>query len=180
MSGARREAAGERRLFFALWPTPELRASTLAATAGSLAEAGGRAVPAENLHVTLAFLGATPAERLDAVLACGRGLAAARGTVTFDRLVAWGRAGPLVLEPTAPAPALAALHGALRNRLVAAGFQLESRDFQPHITLARKLSRRPAAASIPPLAWPFDGFVLVDSEAGPTGSRYTVLARFPG
>ena len=51
-----------RRLFFALWPTDAVRAR-LAAAAQSHA-ALGRAIAARNLHVTVVFLGAVPAERV--------------------------------------------------------------------------------------------------------------------
>ena len=57
--------AGEaqRRLYFALWPDAALRATIARVAAGPAAVAGGRAVPAADLHVTLAFLGGVPAAR---------------------------------------------------------------------------------------------------------------------
>ena len=64
---ARRDArlsAASLKLFFALWPDSGTR-DVLAATAGVLRRTcGGRAPPAHNLHLTLAFLGNVPAARL--------------------------------------------------------------------------------------------------------------------
>ena len=53
------EAAETVRLFFALWPASALQAK-LAAWAKQVA-GRGRAMRRENLHLTLAFLGATDA-----------------------------------------------------------------------------------------------------------------------
>lgn len=173
-----------RRLFFALWPDEALRRATVAATGRALAAAGGRAVPPDDLHVTLAFLGSVPAERVAAASAAGRAVPVASGAQAFDRVTQWGRGGPLVLEASRLEPALERLRSALCEALIAADFALDRRPFRPHVTLARK-----PVQSVPPgppdadggvLAWPFAGFVLVESETGPGGSRYTVVERVAG
>lgn len=168
----------QRRLYFALWPEDALRAAIVRVAAPAVAAVGGRAEPPANLHVTLAFLGGVPASRCaDAIVAAQR-VTAGRGTQTFDRVLTWGRAGPLVLEATRVEPALAALEAALRNSLLAADFALDRRDFRPHITLARAPARRapPAPANV---TWPYRDFVLVESRTGPAGSRYAVVETFP-
>lgn len=171
-----------RRLFFALWPDETVRAATVSATARAVAAAGGRPVPPDSLHVTLAFLGSLPTERVADVLAAARSVRAAAGAQTFDRIAQWGRGGPLVLEATRLEPALERLQSALANALLGANFALDRRAFRPHITLSRQPARRlpPAPPDVPggALAWPYAAFVLVDSETGPGGSRYTVAERF--
>jgi 2'-5' RNA ligase len=182
-----------RRLFFALWPDAALRAATVAATARTVATAGGRAVSPDDLHVTLAFLGELPPDRVAAALAVGRAIAGAErgigGTQTFDRVVQWGRRGPLVLEATRVEAGLAELQRALADALLAAGFALDRRDFRPHVTLSRRPDR-PAPAALPDvpggvLAWPYAGFVLAESPVEPPpgagASRYALVERFgPG
>ena len=89
---ARRDArlsAASLKLFFALWPDSGTR-DVLAATAGVLRRTcGGRAPPAHNLHLTLAFLGNVPAARLPEL----EDLAAAVHTEPFvlelDRIGWW-------------------------------------------------------------------------------------------
>lgn len=174
--------ARARRLFFAVWPDEALRRATAAAVARAVAAAGGRVVPDANLHVTLAFLGGVPAERVADAIAAARRVPAVRGVQAFDRVAQWGRGGPLVLEASRLDPGLQDLQAALSEALAAAGFALDRRAFRPHITLSRRPDRR-----VPPeppdtergvLAWPFAGFVLVESETAAAGSRYTVVERF--
>lgn len=168
----------QRRLYFALWPAPEVRAAVERVAAPAIEAAGGRAVPPENLHVTLAFLGGVPERRCADAIAAARAVTAERGAQDFDRVRTWGRGGPLVLEATRVAPPLADLQEQLRNSLLAAEFALDRRDFRPHITLARAPGRRvaPAPANVP---WSYRDFVLVESRTGPAGSQYAIAATFP-
>jgi 2'-5' RNA ligase len=175
------------RLFFALWPDPDLRARIVRAAATALASAGGRAVPPDNLHVTLAFLGEVARGRLGDVIAAAAAVPVERGEQPFDRIGTWGRGGALVLEATRPVAPLVALERALGARLKAAGLTLDRRPFRPHITLSRRPTGRwppvPGGAGEfagLPLRWSWDGFVLVASATGAAGSRYTPLERFPG
>jgi len=84
--------------------------------------------------------------------------------------VAW--AGPSI-----PPPELVALQEKLAARLGASGFALEEREFTPHLTLARRVERKVAVASVAPIAWEADAFTLVRSETG--SGRYTIVERWP-
>ncbi|TFE19771.1 RNA 2',3'-cyclic phosphodiesterase [Cohnella luojiensis] len=98
-----------------------------------------------DLHVTLHFLGDTPASRVPDIGA----LAAEAAAATAPFALALTEAGtfgppsaPRVLwcglaEPAARKGALAALHAALGARLAASGFAAEARPFRAHVTLAR-------------------------------------------
>jgi 2'-5' RNA ligase len=171
-----------RRLFFALWPEPPLRARIVAATARAVEAAGGRVVPAVDLHVTLAFLGNVPGPRYADAVAAAHAIRGTAGAQSFDRIASWGRGGPLVLEASSLDPALGALRTALADALAAADFVLDRRPFRPHITLSRRPHRRPPPT--PPetasatLESPYSRFVLVESQTEPEGSRYTVREAF--
>jgi len=173
--------AGPRplRLFFALWPD-EAQRQRLAelATAMPLAP-GGRRVPPSNLHVTIAFLGSVPADRVPALQDISASHDWPAVDLTFDRLAVWPRARLWCLEapelPPAFQSAVESFHDALRS----AGFVMERRPFRAHVTLARNL---PAAMvreerPVPPFAWPVRGVELVLSTPTREGSAYEVLGR---
>src|SRR5205807_403857 len=66
-----------RRLFFALWPDAGQRAALVHATRKAVRSSGGRPVPEESLHVTLAFLGSVPERRVAELQAIARRVAEA-------------------------------------------------------------------------------------------------------
>lgn len=172
-----------RRLFFALWPDEAVRGQ-LAAACAALAEAsGGRPVAPANYHVTLAFLGSVPNEALPAIVAAVEGLAAPAVTLRLDTLGAFPAAGVLWLGAATGPPELAALAAGIRDLMTGLGLRPDEKPFQPHVTIARHVPRRPRLAALPaladPVAWPVRDFALVDSVTDPAGARYTVFARFP-
>ena len=180
-ASTRATAGAALRVFFALWPDARARDALAALARDTAAQAQGRAPAAENLHLTLAFLGDVAPGRIAALQAIGgtwprrcrrsrcrstaRACSAARGSL--------GRA-----HRRTP-PELAGLVGRLREALVAEGFALERRAFQPHVTLARRC-RKPAGVRIPaPIAWNVARIALNASELRPDRSRYRELASWP-
>jgi 2'-5' RNA ligase len=186
-----------RRLFVALEP-PEPVRRRLAALADELRRAAGRAagevrwVPAENVHLTLQFLGAVPEERVAAVEAALRDAAATAGRPLS--LAVHGAGGfPNARRPRVVwaglegdvAP-LAALVAELGRRLAKLGFPPEERPFAPHLTLGRARDGRgapglggalAAAAGADGTPWRVTELVLVESHLSPKGPRYEVIAR---
>jgi 2'-5' RNA ligase len=167
-----------RRLFFALWPTDAVRA-LLAAAAQSYAGLG-RAIAARNLHVTVAFLGAVPEERLEHVVEIARSAQKltldGKFMLHLDRLEFWRRSSLVALTATETAPELLKIVDGLRAGLRERGFQLqEHATFRPHVTLVRDVARGPAAAAVTPVQWPVESFALVESQVGQRGSQYSVL-----
>ncbi len=167
------------RLFFALWPTPELR-DTLAAWAREHAPQRALPVRPDNLHLTLAFLGSLPEERLAEAHAAGAALRAAPVRLELASVAHWS--GPrLLCAVPAPGPdPLDDLATALRGQLAAHRLPVETRPFRSHVTLVRKVvRRRPTVALTPPLAWTAERFALVASQSTREGVRYRELAAWP-
>ncbi|MBK1725437.1 RNA 2',3'-cyclic phosphodiesterase, partial [Halorhodospira neutriphila] len=164
------------RLFFALWPPPWLREALAALQREHPGR--GRPVSAEQMHLTVLFLGAAQPPA-----AAAAGAAAAREASAFrlviDRLgyfararVAWAGA------EAAPAP-LADLHRALRRELRRRDQPFDGKRLHPHITLFRKAAPPPRGALETPLEWPVERLTLVASERGVQGASYRVEAAWP-
>ncbi len=165
------------RLFLALRLPDEVVSELVAWQARELS---GRLVPAGNLHVTLAFLGARPAGELSAILDVLRGAAAAAvpPPLELDRWRETRAAGMLVLRDVTGAGARLARR--LRADLEELGvYRPEGREWLPHVTVLRFRERprlRPRLPGLAPFA-PSDAAAYL-SRLHPTGARYEVLESF--
>ena len=168
------------RAFVAL-ELPEAFADEVAALARRLSGAcEGRFLPAQNLHLTLAFLGEVveaDARRAMAALdaACagvGPAPLAAGGLGTFGR----GRDATLWLGVEKNAE-LMALARRVREELAARGLPYDEKGFLPHVTLARR-ARMPRG-DLGDLAFPLPDeardVTLFRSILEPRGARYKPL-----
>ncbi|MGH8273453.1 MAG: RNA 2',3'-cyclic phosphodiesterase [Gammaproteobacteria bacterium] len=167
-----------RRLFFALWPDAATRSAIRRTTRQAVRQVGGRPVPAENYHLTLAFLGAQPEVRIPALLEAAAGVAPPRGELSLDRLGCFSRARVLWLGPERTPSGLRRDAHALWDALAPLGVARERRPFAAHLTLARKIAC-PPEAQIRPILWRYAGFILAESVTDPRGARYTVIAKWP-
>lgn len=186
-------AEGSLRLFVAIAlpePVREGIAPWLAHTAAIAP--GARVVPLENLHLTLRFLGATPAARRAALERALDAVAAASAPFGV-RLAGAGTFGPrsrprVLFAAVAEGSAeLASLAGRVRDGL---GDREPDPRFTPHLTLARARGPRgdPALArargeldalEAPPFV--VRSLALFESQVSSRGSRYQILheAAFP-
>lgn len=151
-----------------------------------------RVVPAELLHLTLAFLGHTPEREIDRLGEIVGGLKAAAPTIRLGEPMARPslRRARLFALP-AVSPDIGALQAELTGRLVKGRlYEPEKRDFWPHVTVARiKAPRRGSRGprwvdkqpgTLPPaLLSPIRcvRMTLYRSELNPRGARYTPLAQ---
>ena len=133
---------GERiRLFCALDLPDDARGELVAWAARSL-EGRGRLVPAENLHVTLAFLGHRPAGDVPAILGELRAAAAAARPAELRplRYRQTRSVGMIVLEDVGGIATVLAdeLHARLERLGV---YRREGRRWLPHVTVLRRPER---------------------------------------
>lgn len=152
------------RLFYAL-PCPVPIATRIDAWRQGQ-QFAGQPVPAGNLHLTLAFLGHLPESRLALLeqLPARLPLAELAFELRLDRLDCW-HGGLLHLAPSQPPEQLLALVDGLKQLLAEAGMPIKSRDYKPHLTLARE-SLLPERVAAPSYAWNVDELVLYQSEKG--------------
>ena len=98
----------------------------------------GRLADPETFHITLAFLGEEPVERIEAAHEALEGLAAAPFSLRLDGLDTFGGATPKTLfAAVAPSDPLATLQRKVRSLLHGAGIMPDRARFRPHVTLAR-------------------------------------------
>ena len=174
-----------RRLFFALWPDSTLRERLARAVREAVHECGGRPVPLEQWHLTLAFLGAVPAARVVELAALARAAARAADVpetgleLSLGRLADWPQPQVRCVLPIEPAPALGRLARALADVLSAAGFVPDLKPFHAHVTVARKVTRPSAPRHLRVVHWRFERFALLESRTLPSGAVYSVVETYP-
>jgi 2'-5' RNA ligase len=181
------------RLFVAIALPPDLAGRAVDILPGSLPAL--RRVKAENMHVTLAFLGQTRDDRLGDVTQAAA--EAARRVSRFT--LAFGRAGRFpergrprvvwmgIAEGAQGVLELAeGVYAGLRSR----GIRFDDRPIAPHLTLARVVEDATAAEAktvgtavedLPSenLAFEVSDIAVVQSVLSPKGPRYTAVATVP-
>ncbi len=174
--------APSERLFFALWPTPEVVAAIQQLQAQLPPNLTGRAMPVETWHITLAFLGQWPVAQRPALLTAAESLSMPEFSLTLDQFGHWAKPRIFWLGLSeAPAP-LFELVQQLNTCLQPLGYQPESRPYCPHVTLRRDVSRieLQSLPRVTPIDWPVSSFCLVRSMASGERTRYEVVWRFEG
>lgn len=171
------------RVFFALWPDAGVGAALAALSRDCAAQTHGRAPPAANLHLTLAFIGDVTQQRVSTLRNIGPHVAAAVPpfTLTLDRIGVFGRQGVTWAGPSSAVTALERLAFALSAALATAGFEIERRAFHPHVTLVRRGrtrmpdSTRSGVELSVPIVWNVSRMTLAASEATRGAPRYVAL-----
>lgn len=180
------------RLFAAVVPEAALREEVAALVASAGARVHTRWTPAENLHLTLAFLGEVDAVRLPEVAAAAQSAAGGahrfelvlQGLGAFDSLQ---RARVLFLQAVQGAAPLAAVAAAFVDALPRQLRPQDRRRFSAHLTLARPRTP-PAAAELAPLVEalrgrafhvPVEAISIMESRLSPLGASYQERARSP-
>jgi RNA 2',3'-cyclic 3'-phosphodiesterase len=176
------------RAFIAL-DLPEALADALARLQAGLTV--GRALPEENLHLTLAFLGEISEPQARDVAEALALLRLAPVELVLGGLDLFGGRNAASLVITARGEGLEHLHDKVAHAVRAAGVALERRRFRPHVTLARLPRDMPArdrarlgeflalnaTATLPPAL--AESFTLFRSRLRETGAIHEPLAEFP-
>ena len=174
------EGRERARLFCAL----RLPANVLASLSEWQAEhiRGGRPVPREHLHITLAFLGHRPIQELGLICEATRAAAAAAESIRFriTRYRETPRVGMLVLEEATTVAHSSALAYDLQARMEALGIPArERRPWRAHVTVVRFAKPLRLKPPLPDLGevMPSDAAVFL-SRLRPSGAEYVVVESF--
>lgn len=140
------------------------------------------------MHLTLAFLGDVPDDR---VAAAERALRAGAAGAPALGLEAAGlgafpdqrRARVLWAGVSGDLRELAALQASLTRELLSEGLEVDDKPFHPHVTLARARVPQPFPTTLDRSqrfgAWRAGEVRLYESFLGPQGPKYEVVAAVP-
>lgn len=175
--------AGEPRyLFFALRPDAdaEQRIRDLAFRLGDIHGLEGKITDAEQLHMTLCFLGSVsklPPDAVPAADAAARTLRAEPFLLTFDRVKSFPGSNAFVLCQEDDCPPLVQLRNRLLLALAKTGrFRPERREFRAHVTLMHDPTLV-GLHEVEPVGWTVRELLLMRSHHGL--APYQVLGRYP-
>lgn len=174
-----RSAEPTARVFFALLPPPAAQRALGDLARDTARRAHGRPVPAENMHVTLAFIGAWPLARLPALRDAALAVRGEPLHIVLDEFGAFRRAGIAWIGSSAPPATLMQFQSSLAAALVSGGVPFDaSQPFRPHVTLARRCRGPYPRGGHDPIAIEVDRFFLMASETRAEGARYRAVAEW--
>jgi len=167
------------RVFFALWPNVVLRESLSRASQGISVQRPARRVPDYNLHLTLHFIGNVYLDQLACLQQQARRVRGSGFDLVIDTQGCFGKARVGWLGCSVVPAALQQLHQQLGRRLRQCDYQPETRPYNPHVTVARKIRAIPDHADFTALTWRVENFVLIESKASDNGVKYRVIETYP-
>ena len=149
-------------------------------------------VRAENLHVTLKFLGEVSEHQVPGVCESLATIAGAQMRLQPDRIDCLPERGAVRVISAGVGGELDKVHklfDGIERACEPLGFDRERRTYRPHITLARlrlflpphtrESLTKAGARHLPAPEFVAREFVLMQSQLHPGGARYTSLGRFP-
>lgn len=154
-------------------------------------------VPSENFHVTLKFIGEVAQGKVDAISNALRDVRTSGLVEVVFRGLGWywnAKGFGLLLATIDPSDSLTTLANKIGRQLEPLGMAPETREYRPHLTLARckPLEHRLRSAisqDIISVANEYKGhlfgsvsaqsFDLIESELDEDGSKYTKIDTFP-
>jgi 2'-5' RNA ligase len=167
------------RLFFALWPSEQVRRSIVDASLPLSSQLEGRVIRPQNLHITLHFIGQVTEDIKRCMHISAQTVSVDSFTVKLDRFGYFKRAKILWIGPRQLPDELVRLHQDLGKALSPCGYKSETRQYNPHVSLMRKCARPKAVQNELTIPWSANEFVLVESIQTESGVDYQVIEHYP-
>ena len=164
-----------KRLFFALWPDHRQR-ERLRDVIGSVAKTvEGRMVDRRDWHVTLAFIGPFPENRIPYLLERASEIQVEPFRLNFDRLEYWARPRVASLSAATVPDELQSVVDSLNLVISDLGIRPEDRNYRPHITVVRNARSFTTERLTQRVVTEWSSFELMESVSGPGGVSYSPL-----
>lgn len=167
------------RVFFALWPDDDTRLRLHRCALSLALDRRARRVPDYNLHLTLHFIGNIHRAEIDCLQQRAREVVGQAFELIIDHAGSFPKPRVAWFGCSEPPQALIRLHEDLGRRLRSCGFKPEKRRFQPHLTVARKITAPPPVPAFDPVAWRVGQFALIESRAHENGVKYDPVEVYP-
>ena len=136
----------------------------------------GNFTSADNLHLTLAFLGECDAKQTSAAKAAMDAIGFEPFALNIERIGRFKReVGDIWWAGVQENKSLSTLHSNLTDKLITAGFTLEKRKYNPHITLGRKVETDAAPWQVTPFGETVTSIELMKSERPSGKLTYTAI-----
>lgn len=171
------------RIFIGLWPKEKTKKALMPLSRAALQHCGGRALKAEHWHITLAFLGQMPSERLEQLCVQAKQWKIPVSPFLIDQYGAF-KHSEIVWAGSTKIDSLKTMkdsYGVLWKKLQPLGFKPENRPFTPHVSLLRQAQDcyLKALPTFKPFYWFSAHCYIVASK--PTDGRtfYRPLASIP-
>ena len=136
-------------------------------------------VKPHNFHVTLAFLGQVTMHQLDELLEELPHINWQPFSADFDQVGYWGKPKIHFIAPSIVPDQLHYLAKQCQRLARKSGINIEKRQYQPHITLQRKIKSPVPALYEPSFTLRFNEFHLYESISTANGVEYIIRESFP-
>lgn len=167
------------RVFFALWPSRQIQQQLHTFAKQLRPQCQGRVMRAETLHMTLQFIGNIPRSQLPKIILLADKVSAQPFTMQLAKIAYWKHNRIAYATLASEAPFLDDLVLQLKIALSEGGIAYADQKFSPHVTLLRNAEHKPKIQDFPPIAWPVDAFVLVESVLSDEGTHYQIIKEWP-
>ncbi len=138
---------------------------------------GGRKIPVQNYHLTLAFLGDVDESALQKLSEIFENFNHSALKIQLNKVGYWSHTDVLYLGSDAVDAGLQSLHEKCRQAANRIGARGSAKRYEPHITLARKLVMPPPPALVEPdFSFEATSLELWSSVREAKGAHYSTLA----
>lgn len=167
-----------RRLFFALWPTDEVRQSIVETFSQLPVPINTHIMPPHNLHITLNFVGAVTDEMKDCIHVAAGSINAQCFDFSLDCFGAFSKAKIFWMGCHKVPAELQQLNRLLGDAIEQCGYQRDSRVYVPHVTLLKKCVAMALDQRVFSIPWSVESFALVESTTDKQGVKYQVIEEY--